>query len=139
MKRLAIYLFLFGVLTTVVVFMGCGKVSGEPSEANCRTVIENRISKGNLAEEVEIASFKKVDSYMRELMGTKVYVVKFDLEVRYLNNVEREVSLLGISSMVVSNYLTVPSGKKGDAQKISGSMEFLKADKGWQGQDGNFY
>ena len=139
MKRLAYIFSLFGMLATVAVFMGCGKVSGEPSEANCRTVIENRISKGNLAQIVEIVSFKKTDSYTTDIMGTKVYVVSFELEVRYLNEVNRKVSLEGISSMVVSNYLAFPSGNKGVLQKISGKMEFLKTDKGWQGQDGNFY
>ena len=138
MKRLAYILFLFGMLVTVV-FMGCGKVSGEPSEANCRTVIENRILKGNLVQMVEIVSFKKSDSYTMDIMGTKVYVVNFELEVRYLNEVNRKVSLEGVSSMAVSNYLIFPSGKKGALQKINDSMEFLKTDKGWRGQDGNFY
>ncbi|MCJ7807502.1 MAG: hypothetical protein MUP73_02115 [Dehalococcoidia bacterium] len=138
MKRLAYIFFLFGILGTVAVFMGCGSMSGEPSEANCRTVIENRISEGNLEQLVEIVSFKKADSYTVSIQDKEVYVVYFELEVRYLDEV-REVTLEGITSIDTDNTLTFPSGNKGELQIISDKMEFLKTDKGWRGQDDNIY
>ena len=138
MKRLAYMFFLFGTLGTVAVFMGCGNTSGEPSEANCRTVIENRIAEGNLEQLVEIVSFEKADSYTVNVQDQEVYVVYFELEVRYLDEV-REVTLEGITSIDTDNTLTFPSGNKGDLQIISDKMEFLKTDKGWRGQDDNIY
>ena len=138
MKRLVFVLLVVGLVATVV-FLGYGKVSGKPSEADCRTVIENRILEGNLGQTVAIVSYKTSESYTMDFMGAQVPVVSFELEVRYLKEVDREVSLWGITSITGGSVLRFPSGPKGAVRKISSKMEFMKTDRGWHGQDGKFY
>ena len=129
MKRLVVVLLVVGIVATVVL-LGPGKVIGKPSQADCRAVTQNRISKANLGQIVEIVSFRTSDSYTVEFMGTQVYVVSFELEVRYLDQLDRDVVLSSESSVAVSNYLVLRSGPKGTLRKISDEMEFLKTDRG---------
>lgn len=142
MKRLVLVVLAILVvgLVATVVFLGYGKVSGKPSEADCRTVIQNRILEGNLGQTVEIVSYKTSDAYTIDFMGNQVHVVSFELQVRYLKQLDREVTLWGITGIAAgANILRFPSGPKGAVQKISGEMEFMQTDRGWRGQDGKFY
>jgi len=138
MKRLVVVLLVVGLVATVVLIRPW-EVIGKPSQADCRTVTQNRILKANLGQIVEIVSFRTSDSYTFDFMGTKVYVVSFELEVRYLDQLDRDVKLSTESSIAVSNYLVLRSGPKGTLRRISEEMEFLKTDRGWRGQDGKFY
>lgn len=138
MKRLVLVLLVIGLVATVV-FIRYGKVIGKPSEADCRTVTENRISQANLAQMVEIVSFKKSHSYTTDFMGATFYVVSFEIEVRYLNEVTKQVYLPNISQVASSNSLAIPSAPKGSLRRMSSEMTFWKTDKGWRGQDGKFY
>jgi len=138
MKRFAVVLLVVGIVIAVVLLVP-GRVIGKPSQADCRAVTQNRILKANLGQTVEIVSFRTSDSYTVEFMGTQVYVVSFELEVRYLDDLNRDVVLSMESSVAVSNYHVLRSGPKGTQRKISSEMEFLKTDRGWRGQDGNFY
>jgi len=139
MKRLVVVLLVVGLVATVVLIRPW-EVIGKPSEADCRTVMENRMLQHNMVQMFEIVSFKKADSYTMQIMGATVYVVSFELEVRYLKELSSTFRLATEESrMAVDGLILFPSGTEGSLRKISAEMEFVKTDTGWKGQDGKLY
>jgi hypothetical protein len=88
--------------------------STDPSESDARKVFEDHWKDNIKNEEFKIISFKRGDAKIGEGFGMKIYIMKYEAEIKYLKGPQ-----------------------KGEIEKIKGEIIFRKAiggDLGWMGE-----
>lgn len=110
-----------------ILFTSC---SDGPSNAEARAIFEkqwqNEIDEGV----VKVSRFDKVDGVAGELMGVKLYSLKYDAEITWPKGND-----IGCGQGPNANpYYLCRSREIGQKEKFSGTIQFQKTEKGWQGE-----
>jgi hypothetical protein len=125
-------LFLIFATVAALTLGGCG--DGPPSEAIGAKVLRNLLDKHGVS--AKLVSFKKTQG--RELKTPKTHAYEYwyeaqlqfpdDLDAKCNDEKERGIcAYLGLSSD--------HSFKKGDVLSSEGTLNFIKTEKGWMGED----
>ena len=95
--------------------------SNPPSEAEARKAFENDLN-GFSGGLFRVSSFKKTNALSGKMFAIKSYVIEFEAQVEYLRDYVDRLS-------DPSNPRTF---KKGQVQKVTGSIRFEETEKGWR-------
>ena len=127
MRKFVVFaIFLLGISA----LYGC---SSKPSEKAVVSNIENKYQ--NL---VKVVNFKETNAQEGEFMGIKFYLMAYEAEIEYVE----DVVLYKFGAVELMERKGKKMGreiKKGTRKKISGTLDFEKTKKGWQGEDGKVY
>jgi hypothetical protein len=132
MKR-KYFLKLICVCALISFLVGC---STTPSISDGKKVLENK-NKYKGASLIKVVSFHKTNAQKGEFLGVEVYELEFEAEIEYLADVKKDPfgGLVPINEFC----FLCTTHKKGERQKIVGSLTFEKTEKGWRGEDGKIY
>ncbi len=104
-------------LVPVLLLAGCSSV---PTSWAGKKVLSMK-----WAEEARVVSFKSTKEQDMEFLGKRIYRMDYEAEIEYVKD--------------VPGILFIQGHKKGDREKVTGTLTFTKTEKGWEGEDGNLY
>ncbi len=115
---------------------GCG--SSEPGDATGAKVLRNLLEQTGVG--AKLVSFKKTQGREVKTPSADAYEFWYEAELQFPDDLEAKCSdekergkcaYLGLS--------TDQSFKKGEVWKSEGTLNFVKSDKGWVGEDNKTY
>jgi hypothetical protein len=130
-KTLLSFLNAVAIFTLLFLLFSC---STNPSGADGTKALESRYK--NL---VKVVSFKETNAQEGELLGVKIYSMKYEAEIEFtddvlVKNMMGEISISkgkpGDGSFVA--FMGGKPFKKGTKTKITGELTFSKTKNGWQ-------
>lgn len=122
--------------------------SNRPSQSDARRKLEARIKQESNGL-INLISFQKTDGVMQEMMGVRVYEMRYAAEVEFLydciwsggNNLSGWDGSFharrgqAASSGGLEDFLNLSQGfksaKKGEHFKFNGQIDFEKTERGW--------
>lgn len=117
MKTNVFYWHLAVLCLLLLLISGCSSI---PTDSDGKRVLEMK-----WAEEAKVVEFNRTKTEEMDLFGTHLLRMNYEAEIEYIKNVPGIVFL--------------PGHKKGDREKVSGTLTFTKKEKGWEGEDGHMY
>jgi hypothetical protein len=104
--------------------------SDTPSNADARAVFEKQWQKEIDNGVVKVTKFEKLDGVAGELMGVKLYTMKYEAEITWPKGND-----IGCGQGPNSNpYYPCKVRDVGQKEKFNGRIEFQKTERGWQGE-----
>ncbi len=146
-------LFLLGLLALAAyLFINKGSFTGKPSAGMARDILRQRIEeqgKGN----VRLVSFEKVNAVEGVVLGQTLYELQYEAEIEFLETGSWLQGAMGtkrfefskeryggsFSSQVAASLDGAVAVKQGQHEKLRGTLQFKKTERGWQGEDGRLY
>lgn len=132
----------FVLVIVAFLLAGC---SGAPSESDARRYIEERIQSQSNGL-ISLVGFKKTNAIDREVLGQKLHVVEFELEIEFKQDLTWKgpgpfgwegrfdaqpghPSGMAIMMMISQGFV---QANRGERKQIAGQLVYEKTEKGWR-------
>jgi hypothetical protein len=130
-------------LATLLFVVGC---SGPPSASDGRTALDQKIQRESNGL-IRLVSFQKTDGVQQEVMGMKVYQMKYTATIEFTDNcywgngsgligwqggfTADRPSGGGTLASLMDTSSHYKAGMKGQQEQVSATLTFQKTENGW--------